>query len=121
MSDTVERCLACEADGEQGDRLDRRLIRYALYRVDLGILGHEPCTSTLKIFRPLGSDRHCMRSGIIEQYLVASHGLASEAALHGSDRTLIFSETLPAHFRYYLVTTDVGGHWAAKKTKKVVD
>jgi hypothetical protein len=59
-----------------------------------------------------------MRRGIIEQYLAASHGLASEAALHGSDRTLIFSETLPAHFRYYLVTTDAGGHWVAKKNPR---
>jgi hypothetical protein len=59
-----------------------------------------------------------MRRGIIEQYLAASDGLASEAALHGSDRTLIFSETLPAHFRYYLVTMDAGGHWVAKKIQE---
>jgi hypothetical protein len=25
---------------------------------------------------------------------------------------------LPAHFLYYLVTMDAGGHWAAKKIQK---
>jgi hypothetical protein len=78
----VERCLACEAVVSRESREVRTPLRAVLYRLKILKLGTK--TSSLRDRFEIQSARHSVDDGRgVRNHSPCSHGLASEAALHG--------------------------------------